>query len=105
MKQTAKVGATKKDTAKSKVTQVNLATAAKKVVDKTQPERETKYIYPDNAKTPKQRKEFRRTARSTRKKYEKILSKLKKSNEANDAKEFKKQEHEFETWKKEIYSK
>lgn len=105
MKHATKSSTKTKDTAKQNVTKVNLATAAKKTQDKIQIERETKYIYPESAKTPKQRKDFRRTARASKSRFEKILKKLQKSNDAADQREYKKQEHEFAAWRKETYSK
>lgn len=64
-------------------------------------ERHTKYIYPAEVKTIKDKKDFRRKARAKIAEFTKKLNKLKKSTEEADKKELTKTEKEFNTWKAE----
>lgn len=61
---------TKKAPNKKGLDKVNL----KKNVAAAKAEREVKYLYPVECKTPDQRKEFRRKARSTKRRLEKAIA-------------------------------
>lgn len=91
--------ATTKSPAKESLKEKNLASITKKI---DQVNRETKYRYPKNCKTPAERKEFRRTSRQSIKRYDKALKKLKASNQRGDKKKLMEIQKEYNTLKESI---
>ena len=90
----------KADKKEGELTQANVAKAALQVL----PGRESKYAYPENVKTPADKKVFRRNARQQRNKFMVALEKLRASNEKADKAELKKIEEEQKEWMKKTYT-
>jgi len=90
----------KADKKEEVLTQANVAKAALQVL----PGRESKYAYPENVKTPADKKVFRRNARQQRNKFMVALEKLRASNEKADKAELKKIEEEQKEWMKKTYT-
>lgn len=102
-----KTKTSKKDKkAKGKAIDKNLATGAKKAKETEKPtvERESKYLYPADCKTAKEKKEFRRKARAASERYTKDLKKLKKATDAQGQKEYQALIKEHKSWKKKTYA-
>lgn len=83
-----------------KLEKVNIAKAAVKV----EVVRESKYAYPGDVTTAKQKKVFRRNARAAKVKLEKMIGELKASNEKKDQIELKRIQKEMEVFNKETYA-
>lgn len=81
--------------AEAKLTDANVTKAAKDA----ETERHTKYIYPAEVKTSKDKKDFRRKARAKIAEFTKAINKLKKSTEAGAEKELSKKQKEYNEWK------
>jgi hypothetical protein len=99
-KKKKKKSGTESITSKENLTEANVTKAAKDA----QTERQTKYIYPDDVKTNKEKKDFRRKARATIEAFNKKISKLTKSEAPADKKELKETTLEFNEWKAEFLS-
>jgi len=101
---TATTHPTKANKSEKTTTKANIAAGAKELKKNVPNDRELKYNYPTDCKTPDQKKEFRRKSRAHNRKIEKTLTQLRKSNDQKDQKELSKAEKEFNAWKKETYT-
>ena len=77
------------------LTTANVAKAAKDEVT----DRVTKYHYPAEVKTTKDKKDFRRKARAKIAEFTKKITKLTKSTDEGDKKALKATQAEFDAWK------
>ena len=79
----------------SKIDKINMKEIAKEA--KQESTRETKYIYPDDVTSAKDKKDFRRKMRQERKGLNAKITRLERSNKPEDKEELKKAEKELGT--------
>lgn len=89
-----------KESKKAELKTINAADATKKAVE----EKIRKYIYPADAISLKDKKDFRRKMRAQHAQLTKLIHKLKKSKEPAAEKELQKAEKDFNQFKKDHYT-